>query len=688
MRNNNVRQLNGKKTSALNEHQPLIGILEWFRINDYAHVKRATEEMKKMGITHLRTGVSWADYHLKEGQDWYDWLMPYLSSNFDILPCFLYTPPSIGRMKKTSSPPKDPKAFADFLDLFINRHGKHFGYVELWNEPNNVSEYDYRLDESWNVFADMINKAAYWATRLGKKTVLGGLSPVDPNWIKMMAQRGVLNDIDVVGIHGFPGIFDFHWNGWNKNIDIVDQLLKKYGSKAEIWITETGYSTWRYDERKQIENLLEVSRLPVNRIYWYSLTDVPLSLPTVDGRHSDEREYHFGMINENGNSKLLHRLWSMGGIENVQRNEWLVSTVPKGIRHSKSRVLVTGGAGFIGTNLSHRLLSEGHHVTILDNLSRPGVENNLKWQKDQHGAKLDAVIADTRDQHTVEQVVGQADHIFHFAAQVAVTTSLTNPVHDFEVNVKGTINILEAIRRSSHKPSLIYTSTNKVYGNLNDIGLTDNGIRYSPKDELTRDHGISERRPLDFHSPYGSSKGAADQYILDYSRSYGLRNIVFRMSCIYGPHQFGTEDQGWVAHFLLKALKNEKIILYGDGMQVRDLLFVDDLVEAFMKAWSKTDVLRGEAFNIGGGPENSVSLMELISLLEAKGGTAVPVSFENWRPGDQKYYVSDTGKFRQATGWAPEISAPDGVSMLYTWLKQFRLNGHLKKSPAIAEIIR
>ncbi len=356
-------------------------------------------------------------------------------------------------------------------------------------------------------------------------------------------------------------------------------------------------------------------------------------------------------------------------------------------RNIKGRILITGGAGFIGTNVAHRLLSDGFHVTVLDNLSRPGVENNLQWLKDQH-RHLEAIIADTRDPVTLKQVVEQVDHVFHFAAQVAVTSSLVDPVHDFEVNVKGTLNLLEAIRNSVNKPSLIYTSTNKVYGDLKEISLIDDGICYSPENEKIRKSGISEHCPLNFHSPYGNSKGAADQYILDYARSFGLRNVVFRMSCIYGPHQFGNEDQGWVAHFILKALRKEKITIYGDGMQVRDILFVDDLVNAFMKAWLKIDTLKGEAFNMGGGPENAISLLELISLLEEKADKPIVVDFENWRQGDQKYYVSDTTKFRQATGWEPAVSAPQGVAGLYNWLKQFRINGQLFRSSAIAEITR
>ncbi len=660
------------------KNTPETGILEWFHINDTAHVERAVAAMKELGVEHLRTGISWADYFTEDGEKWYDWLIPYLSENFKVLPCFLYTPPSIGIAEKTSSPPRNPKDYADFLDIIIKRHGEHFEYVELWNEPNNRSEYDYLLDESWDIFTDMIVKASYWAQQLGKKTVLGGMSPIDPNWLKNLAGKGALQYIDVIGIHGFPGVFEPHWEGWDRNIRLLNDVLEKYHYQKEIWITETGYSTWRYDERNQIENFLQVLNAPVDRVYWYSLTDLPLTTPTIDGLRFDEREHHFGLISENGSQKLLYRLWANGGIENVIKNSWLTKKTNIRIKDENEHVLITGGAGFIGTNLAHRLLSKGYHVTVFDNLSRPGVENNLQWLKTHHPKLLNVHIADIRDSFAVAEAVEQVSHVFHFAAQVAVTTSLVDPEFDNEVNLKGTVNVLEAIRKSANQPSLVYTSTNKVYGNLEDIEIRKNGTRYYPADKEIEERGISEMRNLDFHSPYGNSKGAADQYILDYTRSFGLKNVVFRMSCIYGPHQFGTEDQGWVAHFILKALKKEQIILYGDGMQVRDILYVDDLVNAFLLAWQNIDRLKGEVFNMGGGPSNVVSLLELIRMLESFGNSEIPVISKEWRKGDQKYYVSDYSKFSKATGWDPAFTYREGVKRLYDWLQKNYSKTHLQ----------
>src|SRR3954466_12077359 len=277
-----------------------------------------------------------------------------------------------------------------------------------------------------------------------------------------------------------------------------------------------------------------------------------------------------------------------------------------------SRTLVTGGAGFIGTNLADRLLRDGQRVRVVDNLSRPGVERNLAWLRERHGDRLEVMIGDLCEPGIAAGAVRGVDSVFHLAAQVAVTTSLDDPVLDFDVNLIGTINLLEAARAQGEPPAFLFTSTNKVYGGLEDVELREEGGRYEPVAGAIRRAGISEARPLDFCTPYGCSKGAADQYVLDYGKSFGLRTAVFRMSCIYGPHQCGNEDQGWVAHFAIRALEGEPITLYGDGHQVRDVLFVDDLLEAFLLAREEIDSLGGHAFNMGGGPGNAVSLLDVI----------------------------------------------------------------------------
>jgi CDP-paratose 2-epimerase len=335
---------------------------------------------------------------------------------------------------------------------------------------------------------------------------------------------------------------------------------------------------------------------------------------------------------------------------------------------SDGLVLITGGAGFVGSNLAHALLSRGRSVRILDKLSRPGVEQNLQWLQAQHGARLETVIGDVRDTEVVKRAVAGASQVFHFAAQVAVTTSLVDPRDDFMTNALGTLNVLEAARARPSPPGVVITSTNKVYGGLADVALRTRGGRYLPVDEELCTRGISEARPLDFHSPYGCSKGAADQYVLDYARSYGLATCVFRMSCIYGPRQFGNEDQGWVAHFILRAQRGEPITIYGDGKQVRDILFVEDLVDAFLLAEQHREQLAGRAFNIGGGPGSTISLLDLLDQIEVLHGARPHVSFDDWRVGDQRYYVSDTRAFEQATGWERKVGAAEGISRLYDWL--------------------
>jgi CDP-paratose 2-epimerase len=341
-------------------------------------------------------------------------------------------------------------------------------------------------------------------------------------------------------------------------------------------------------------------------------------------------------------------------------------------RRTRSRILITGGAGFIGTNLADRLAREGAEILVFDNLSRGGVEENYDWLKSRHRGKVTLLEGDVRAADVVKDAVKTADQVFHFAAQVAVTSSLADPIEDFAVNAEGTLNVLEAIRRQSRRPFLIYTSTNKVYGGLGDLPMVQMQTRHVPADPELHQLGVSESRPLDFCSPYGCSKGAADQYVLEYARTFGLPACVFRMSCIYGPHQHGTEDQGWVAHFLIRALQEEEITIYGDGRQVRDLLFVDDLVEAFLAASRRMEAMSGHAFNIGGGPGNVFSLLEMIQLIGQIARGAPPVTFAEPRPSDQLYYVSDTRKFQKLTGWRPRVGVKDGVSHLHAWLKANR----------------
>ncbi len=336
----------------------------------------------------------------------------------------------------------------------------------------------------------------------------------------------------------------------------------------------------------------------------------------------------------------------------------------------KRHILITGGAGFIGTNLADRLLKTGHDVVVFDNLSRPGVERNVAWLRTRYPDNLVFVLGDMRDRNALRLVLEDASRVFHLAAQVAVTTSLMSPVLDFEINAIGTLNLLEELRRMADPPPLIFTSTNKVYGGLEELSLKAEATRYYPADPEVFQKGIDEQWRLHFHSPYGCSKGAADQYVMDYARVFSVPAVVFRMSCIYGPHQCGTEDQGWVAHFIIQALRDRPITLYGDGMQVRDILFVEDLLDAFLLAQAHMDRLSGQAFNIGGGPRNTVSLLELIEMLGRLQSRPLSVRREDWRPADQKYFVSDSRKFEALTGWKPMVGVDQGVRELFRWLHQ------------------
>jgi len=336
-------------------------------------------------------------------------------------------------------------------------------------------------------------------------------------------------------------------------------------------------------------------------------------------------------------------------------------------------VLIFGGAGFIGSNWAAQLLQHTDaKVHVFDNLSRPGVRHNLDWLQQLAGGsgRLQITVGDVRDATKLERAVRHATEIYHFAAQVAVTDSLVDPRLDFDINLGGTFNILEAVRKSGSRPFLLFTSTNKVYGEFGTNSLVVTRTRYRHADG----QGVSESQPLNFHSPYGCSKGAADQYVRDYARIYDIPTVVFRMSCIAGPRQFGTEDQGWVAHFLYSALMGRPVAIYGDGRQVRDVLYVDDLLNAFQLAIEHREKTAGQVFNVGGGTENTTSLLELIEEIEKLTGRRLEYTRDERRPGDQLVYITDFSKLRRETGWEPKVSVRQTVTHMYQW---WRKNRHL-----------
>jgi len=336
------------------------------------------------------------------------------------------------------------------------------------------------------------------------------------------------------------------------------------------------------------------------------------------------------------------------------------------------RILITGGAGFIGCNLAAASIEAGHQVTLFDNLSRRGSAANLAWLREKYGDEAFAfILGDIRDYPAVLRAAEGQEAIYHLAAQTAVTTSVTDPRTDFEINALGTFNVLEAARHAGHDPVFIYSSTNKVYGGMEDARAIELATRYELPDYP---QGVGEDRPLDFHSPYGCSKGAADQYVHDYFRIYGLRSVVFRQSCIYGQRQMGVEDQGWVAWFVIAAVTGKPITIYGDGKQVRDLLHVDDLVRAFQMATARIDVTKGRIYNLGGGPANALSIWAEFGplLSELVGYQVVPAAFRDWRPGDQPVFIADVRKAAAEFGWAPRIGAREGIARLVEWVRANR----------------
>jgi len=338
-------------------------------------------------------------------------------------------------------------------------------------------------------------------------------------------------------------------------------------------------------------------------------------------------------------------------------------------------VLITGGAGFIGCNAAARFLGRGDRVVVLDDLSRRGADRNLAWLRGLAystgaDAQLVHAAADVRDRAATEAVFkahADVEVVLHLAGQVAVTTSVQDPRSDFEVNALGSFNVLEAARTLPKLHALLYTSTNKVYGAMEDVGVVVKDGRYAYGSPALA-QGVSEAQPLDFHSPYGCSKGAADQYTIDYARIYDLPTVTLRQSCIYGPRQMGVEDQGWVAWFCIAAALGKPITLYGDGLQVRDALHVDDLLDAYDLVIQRIGAVKGQALNLGGGPKNTIAIGEVPKLLERRLGRPITLRYDEWRPGDQRVFVSDIRKARRELGWSPKIGVEEGIDRLFGWV--------------------
>jgi CDP-paratose 2-epimerase len=342
------------------------------------------------------------------------------------------------------------------------------------------------------------------------------------------------------------------------------------------------------------------------------------------------------------------------------------------------QITITGGAGFIGVNTAIEFAEAGYDICVIDNLSRRGAHANIEWLHEQLGRlgrRLEVHQTDVRDFKSLKAIMAekQTDAVIHLAGQVAVTSSVVDPREDFEINALGTFNVLESVRLSGNKTKVLFASTNKVYGGMKGLEIElressppkEGRERYAYKD---LPNGIAETGLLDFHSPYGCSKGAADQYVRDYSRIYGIPTVVFRQSCIYGPRQFGIEDQGWMAWFTISAVSDSPVTIYGDGKQVRDVLYITDLTRAYRLA-VESPAISGHIFNIGGGPKFSLSLLELIDMLEEILGKRIVHSFAKWRPGDQPVYVSDIGHAAEVLKWEPKVDPKHGVLSLVQWVQ-------------------
>jgi len=676
---------------------PVLGITDHFPAQERERVEAGMRALAALDVHHIRIEIAWADWQEAGMCEWHQWLMALLSREFAVLPALVYTPPSAGSGTPVSLPPEDPKAFADFLDVLTDQFAGTFEWIELPSEPAHPGIWDWRLDPRGHIFSQIIASAAYRCRQRGVKTVLGGLRTGALGWLSLLCENGAVDFADAIGLQDDPTASLHGPRGWPEVVGEAKRILAEHCRNAQLWITGAGCPTDNHEEFAQCEELMGLWNADAQRVYWSHLQDAPPSAPRAD--HALHRP--LGLLRSDGTPKLLFRIWRAHGIEGVRQltdcasmrqtdfglrspvgaGEDMISdgglkeapgaNPPSALRPPPPKprsVLITGGAGFIGSNLADRLLRLGRPVMILDNLSRPGVEHNVRYLWDTYGDLVEVHIGDVRNKDIVEKLAARCDSIFHLAAQVAVATSLADPAGDFETNLQGTLNVLEAARRREPLPPVLFASSNKVNGDLRDMELIPRGKRHVPRDHGTRTSGISEARPLEFCSPFGCSKGAADQYVLDYARVYGLPGVVFRMSCIYGRRQLGTEDEDWVAHFALQMLRDGPLTLYGDGRQVRDILYIDDLLDAMLLAMEHIPAVAGRAFNIGGGPSNAVSLLEVIEQLSELSGIEPEICYGPRRQGDPPYYVSDTYRFSQATGWTPQVSARRGVPRLYHWI--------------------
>lgn len=600
-----------------------VGVLEWFCPGEHERVETVLSTLDRIGVRHLRTGISWADYYSEGGPGWYDWCIPRLAREVELLPCFLYTPPSLGIVPATSAPPRDSRAFADFLDGMLTKYGTHFEYIELWNEPNNPSEWDWTLDPAWIRFCEMIGAAAYWAKHRGWKTVLGGMAPVDPEWLRMMCQRGVIEHIDVVGLHGFPGVWEPSWHGWGHLFGKVRKVLDAAGLERDLWITETGYSTWKWDEMRQVHAYQTAADAGARRIYWYAAQDLHPQRPTIDGFHEDEREYHFGLLDTAGHPKLLHRLLEIDGTYSVQQFINVVHQPGSPVRTGR-RALVTGGAGFIGHHLVHALVNDQWNVRIVDKLSARGALARALDLKDEYGDRVELWPVDVREPFIFGRALEGIDVVFHLAANATPGIDL-EAVYD--VNTRATVALTEAIRNAAPSPDLVLVST------CAPLAVESGDTRWT--------------------SAYRCAKHAADEWVLAEAQRLEIRAAVIRFDTVYGSCQYEFGDVQWLRELALGSIEPEPSLK--DKAARRAVLHVSDAVDVLIAAAENLASLRPQAWNIGG---YSAPAARWRACIAPAPGCAAE---RNLTQGEPFTLTPETRRFQSITPWRPTVALDESL---------------------------
>jgi CDP-paratose 2-epimerase len=620
------------------------GISEWFVAGEYQQAEQLFDDICMVGLRDIRLVVTLEQWNNPKERAWCRWLIAKAAECFEVVIAMHRLPPYLSHQLSPAWA-HEFSIYQQFLKEVCGEMGDRVQWLEL-ADPLGVSAWPDVSPKSIDLLSNLALESA-------PNICLGGLI-LDAQWLILAHRQGLFAGAGVQAL----SFRQFSQADWADEFSKVAEILSAKQA-LECWLAPDQLSS-KVDGH--IGLLLEewgiLLNSPAERVY-LNLAPVPIEGQRQQGR---------GLRTADGRPALLGRLLQRGGAPEVRE---VATWARRGVRsRSRDCELIVGGAGFIGCNVAARLATMGHQVVVFDNLTRPGTERNLEWLYQQFPDRIEVLLADVRDRDAVQYAVQRAGRIFHFAAQVAVTTSLKQPLFDHEVNTLGTLNILEEARRQQHPPSIVFTSTNKVYGGLEDVELQTTPLGYAPVDATIRTCGIDESRPLKFCSPYGCSKGAAEQYVLDYARTFGLPATVLRMSCIYGPRQFGNEDQGWVAHFIHQVITGAPITFYGDGLQVRDVLYIDDLVEAMLAAINHLPAIAGEAFNMGGGPHNVLSLRGLTKQLAILHHSVPVVEMKDWRSSDQRYYVSDTSKFHQATGWRPSVGYQEGIRRLYEWMRQ------------------